>query len=518
MTFMALLTSSLWKATLLLAAAFGVSALLRRCSASVRHFVWTAAFSALILLPVAILLEPQWTAVSVPQSVVLVTEAQPAPDSTPAAPARPIVPMVWAAGCIAIALRFAIGAARTSWIVRRGSNAHIDVPEPAGKGVRLVYSRQTQMPLAWGIVRPVVVLPVEATDWPEGRLATVVLHEMMHIRRRDLLAQLTAQLACSLYWFHPLAWLGFSRMRQERERACDDAVLRHGIAAHDYAGHLVDLVRTLRSKRSGWAGAPAMADASDFESRVRALLDRGRNRRPLTRAGAVAIAGVVMAVLLPMAAITGRAQADRGAIAGVVEDPSGARVAQCRIVIKNLDSGAQQSAGVSPAGEYQFTAIPAGRYSIDFSAPGFRIMQKAELVVNSGQATRFDAHLAIGSVNEAVTVRAQRPGTPAVPAIASGPQKIRIGGMVQALRLVQQTRPVYPPDLQAQGLEGTVQMAAVVSKDGRVHSVRVTKSAGAAFDEAALNAVKQWVYTPMLLNGEPVECLTNIDIQFQLDQ
>ena len=100
----------------------------------------------------------------------------------------------------------------------------------------------------------------------------------------------------------------------------------------------------------------------------------------------------------------------------------------------------------------------------------------------------------------------------------AGPQKIRVGGSVQALRLIQQTKPVYPPDLQAQGVEGSVELTAIVSKDGRVIDLRVTKAAERAFAEAAMQAVWHWVYQPERLNGEPVECVTTITIDFQLGQ
>ena len=112
------------------------------------------------------------------------------------------------------------------------------------------------MPVTWGITRPVILLPAGSTAWPDGRLSTVLLHELLHVRRFDLLAQAIAQAACSVFWFHPLAWLGLREQRREREQACDDAVLRLGVPAHDYAGHIMDLVRSFPGSAVGAMPSP----------------------------------------------------------------------------------------------------------------------------------------------------------------------------------------------------------------------------------------------------------------------
>jgi protein TonB len=88
--------------------------------------------------------------------------------------------------------------------------------------------------------------------------------------------------------------------------------------------------------------------------------------------------------------------------------------------------------------------------------------------------------------------------------------------MVQAARLTYQPRPEYPADLQAAGVQGTVRIRAIVSKEGAVLHAQVMNTVDPRLAQSALDAVNQWLYQPALLNGEPIEIMTSIDIDFSL--
>ena len=386
----------------------------------------------------------------------------------------------------------------------------LDSGEARGR-IAVLLSDRTPVPLAWGLHKPLVLLPAQARDWPEERLRAVLMHEGEHVRRHDLAAQMLAQAACALYWFHPLAWWALREFRKERERACDDAVLARGAAAHEYAGHLVDVLREAAARRNGWADAPAMAEPSDFESRVKALLDARRNRNPLSRRAAAMVATAALACVLPVALV--HAQSGRAALAGVVTDPSGARVPGCKVVAKYADGSHEEVAVADAAGEYSFASIPGGQYALEFLSKGFAV-GKASVTLVSGAAARADMQLAIGQAIEHVAVTGPRTGPAPAPRTTGTPQRIRVGGNVTPSRLIRQTRPVFPDGAP----EGSVVIRAVVSKDGSVLNPVVVNTVDSRLAKAAIDAVSQWVYQPTLLNGEPVEMLTTITVDFQLTQ
>ncbi len=361
MTVVAFLTQCAWKGSILMLAGFLAAGLLRGRSAALRHSVWVACFVALLALPVAMVSLPRWAVLGRQEKPAMVTPSVPTGAasvsvSTVSAPARePVnVPLwIWLAGGGMTALWFLAGMLRTSWMVRRATPAP-DASELAGslgigRRVRVLYSEAASMPMTWGLFRPVVVLPKGAAEWPAARLRTVLLHELVHVRRLDLPAQQIGQAACCLYWFHPLAWMMARQLRTEREQACDDAVLARGVPAPEYAGHLIELVRALAARRHAWSQAPAMAEVSGLELRVRALLDSRRDRRPLNRRKGLAIVAAGAALLVPLAAVSETAaRATSSSGGGRVPCCSGARdvaAVRARRKLLALDRGARTAAG-----------------------------------------------------------------------------------------------------------------------------------------------------------------------------
>jgi periplasmic protein TonB len=108
-------------------------------------------------------------------------------------------------------------------------------------------------------------------------------------------------------------------------------------------------------------------------------------------------------------------------------------------------------------------------------------------------------------------------GTKAPPPPRVTPKRVTVGGNVQAARLVNKVQPLYPPLARQTRISGTVKLHAIIGKDGSVQQLQMV-SGHPLLVQSALDAVRQWRYQPTLLNGEPVEVDTEIDVIFSLAQ
>ncbi len=264
------------------------------------------------------------SAPSVSASLRVVTAASPSPVVTPPpqapdrAPRYPPVASVWLLGLALVLGRLVLGTVRVRALARAADRVtdpawlslaqtiatRLDIARP----LTLLRGDRLAIPVTWGVVYPVVLLPAESDDWSDERRRVVLVHEMAHVKRFDALTQILAQIVVAIFWFDPLVWLAARRMRTEREHACDDYVIRDGTRPSHYADALLDMVRRLGDSSRRAAEGPAfaalaMARRSDLEARMRAILDPIANRHVLSRAGALLAGVVAMLLVLPLAAL-----------------------------------------------------------------------------------------------------------------------------------------------------------------------------------------------------------------------
>jgi len=315
------------KATALLAFTGLLAASMRRASASARHGVWTIGLLCVLALPVVSWLGPRMElpllSARMPQTLtrasVLEEETRPAPAAPVAAaieppavfpapsavagssrllpttrakriPTRQWLFALWFAGTVFVLVRLL----RATWLVRELRQGSSRVSDPEWLRLLEVFkvcsarSRRIELriggqmpPMTWGIRKHVVLLPETAMAWNAERRVAVLAHELAHVRRRDGLVQILAYAACSLYWFHPLAWYAARRIRFEQEKACDDSVVTLGVDPDVYAIHLVQIARRVTPGVS--LATVSMGHHAQLEDRVTALLNPMVRRYRISR-------------------------------------------------------------------------------------------------------------------------------------------------------------------------------------------------------------------------------------------
>src|SRR5688572_4137486 len=208
--------------------------------------------------------------------------------------------LIWIAGAGLILARFLIGTLLMARIAYKGDRVddgewlvlaqriarELGITRP----VTMIWGDKVSVPITWGVLYPMILLPESADEWPAERRRFVLVHEMAHVRRFDALTQLVAQVTLAIFWFSPFLWLAEWRLRVEREHACDDVVLNHGTEPTLYADELLQMVRSLvtRKRARPAFAALAMARRSEFEGRMLAILDPARRRSAAEIGSAIA--------------------------------------------------------------------------------------------------------------------------------------------------------------------------------------------------------------------------------------
>jgi TonB family protein len=535
------------KATVLLTLTAGTAYALRRRSAAVRHHVWALGIVSAMALPIMTVLLPSWHSATLGNAARFwgpahATAENPNFQRLPsmvidAAAASPLsgqlsrlTLLVWALGALFVVMKLLGGLARLAWVsaqsklvldddwaqivLRFRKSLHIVRP------VQLLQCADaSSMPLTWGMVRPCVMLPAGAKEWPADRRQAVLSHELAHIARHDWFVQICAELARGFYWFHPLVWFAGASLRSESECACDDSVLNSGMDASDYANQLLDLARTLKNAHHGWSTALAIARPSNLERRFIAMLNPTLNRGGISRRTGLLLKAAAFCLLLPLAALGLPGQNLSGKFTGTIFDISEATVPNATIVMTNHKANTVDMTVSDAEGNFVFKALPAGEYEMKVLKPGFAAYRAPQLVLESDHDLTLNAKLQMGDLTETVDVKAEGPAKPAAPETLEKQKamRIRIGGNVEAAKLVTKVQPIYPASAKERGAQGSVLLHAIVSKDGRPLSMQVLNSQiDPELARAAVEAVSQWRYQPTLLNGEPVEIDTTIAVNFTL--
>ncbi|HXD75072.1 MAG TPA: M56 family metallopeptidase [Vicinamibacterales bacterium] len=326
----AALVNHLWQSTLAAALAWVAALVLSRARAKSRHAVWLAA-SLKFLLPIGPLLTfataARWRPVLAVSSVPFALAADPriqflAPAPIRAAVHQPLdaaagrfagaMPMallsLWIAGAVVMLATWIVRRRRVSRLIRASAVAHsgsiVDTLRTlerrfgVRRPIRLAMSPAGALePGVWGVVNPTLVWPERIGDHltPE-QVEAIVAHEVMHVKRADNLAAMLHMAVQTLFWFHPMVWWIGTRLVDERERACDEAVLAAGSRPEAYAESILTTCRLyLASPIASFSGVTG----ADLRKRIERIMTNDAVRSlSLWRRCLLATVGVA-AIVIP---------------------------------------------------------------------------------------------------------------------------------------------------------------------------------------------------------------------------
>ena len=327
--FLAVLLASALKGSLVFAAVYGASRLMRAGDSRLTHLLWLGSIAAYLLILVLSLVGPPllpsaaanpapagWLRGSV-SSLLLPERGAASPLAMATSPAEMapgvlrayFIAAFWMLGVLAGGARVAakilrlrgLRAQTRSVVAERGKRwepvlRQLRVMAGVSRPVRVLESPRFRVPFAFGVFRPLIVLPASARRWSSQRLRAVLLHELRHIRRQDPLTQTAAYLMCSLFWFVPLVWVAHSFMYMEQEKACDRGVVAGGVSPGEYAACLLDFARAFREP-----AASAGLYSRNWRKKILAERIRGILEAPGQKGGPVFVMAVLMVCVLILA-------------------------------------------------------------------------------------------------------------------------------------------------------------------------------------------------------------------------
>jgi TonB family protein len=593
-----ILVEGAMKSTAVLAFAWLVAVLLRGKSAALRHVIWCLGFAGLLALPILSVVLPVFSlpirdVIDVPDFVFKMTAHQQHIVAHPGAGRsgypetsggtlgdwRVVLMLVWAAGCTASLAQMIAG-----WIAIRGLKQRAKRFEArcfndlatlmeVRRGVAILETLPGSMPMSAGILQPTIFLPSDAETWCDERLRMVMLHELAHVRRWDGASHLMARTALALYWWNPLAWAVWGEFLKERERAADDLVLRAGAVRPEYAGHLLEIARSMQIQPVyAWASI-AMAARSQLEGRLSAILDSARDRQTPRREAVLAAVVIALAVIVPLAEMRGQTeQAGPDATMQRLAHQTDSLLNAMNLV-KAGDQAHQQgkldqakslytkALGVEP--RQPVALIHRGTVELeakDFPAAmdDFEMAQKAgsgyasealmwqaitqERDNKLGEAEKLYSRALLaadmrslsaattmdlfshllerqGKYDPAALMQRQAAAIRAAqPALLSTSTAHHIGeGGGSSPVLLSKVEPEYSAEARAAKYEGTVLLRSEIGADGIVRDIKVVGPLGLGLDEKAVEAVAKWKFKPGTIDGRPVAVIASIEVAFKLD-
>jgi TonB family protein len=536
-----------------------------------------ARLAALHLTLVAIVLLPLMQPWRVDQPALRVTPSAIAIDIAPItsepAAGEALDTAPWFNGGFAVVAIAAAGVAmRLLWLfygvirLARFSRRASEIPRPAvadelqaelGVSPRYIQQIGTRGPWTFGFLRPTVALPEGFDALIAAFQRSVICHELVHVKRRDMAVAFCEELAVAALWFHPWMWLLRARIRVAREQVVDGHVVAMLGNRDAYVRCLVDMSGHDLAPHFSQAGA-GMLRPRELRARVDAIfVEVHMSRTRFAIAAFTFVAVTIATTLVAAAAIPLRASS--------LVSLSPASEAPLYLVSRFLTAGAlgKATSRIEAAAPQNAPELPRRQinktypeYPQDALESGIRGTVIVDITVNAAgdvttaavasgpqelRASAFKAALGLkytpGPSTTAMKIAVEytltgnswgvriedamaNSGTRTMVTQSSGAspdasRAYRVGGNLRPPKKLKDVPPVYPAIAQAARVQGVVILEATIDESGNVSDTRVLRSIP-LLDQAAIDAVKQWQYEPTLMNGVAVPIIMTMTVNFSL--
>ena len=387
-----------------------------------------------------------------------------------------LIGLVLGAGVCLRLIWLALGFLRLRLFLRNSQPLNSEMPVSQNLfsriGVRAHFfiSNEIDSPATVGIFSPMVILPGSFPGMSEPCREAIVCHELLHVRRRDWALIVVEEIVRSIYWFHPAVWWLLGRIHLAREQSVDHEVVRLTGRRQPYLDSLLEIARSRGRPKA--VPAPLFLRERHLVQRVALLIKEvSMNRLRL----AVSLTGIAM-----LLAGTVRLAAGWFPLTGAPQ------VIQQQSAEPETTQPAQDSIGPGiPASEVEMAANAQPAVA---PAPNPAKANSREPKEEAGASTQV-----------------------------APPQRdpIKVGGNVQESKLIHRVEPTYPELALKARVQGKVVLVITVNEEGFVSDVQVS-SGHPLLNDSAIAAVKQWQYSPTLLNGEPVPVITTVTVIFAI--
>lgn len=425
-------------------------------------------------------------------SAVAIDGALPAIPSAPVSPqAKFTVPSVvdiiiyvFLAGFVGRLLWLGLGLLRLRLFLRRSSfvpakdaGAHA-ISSQIGTRARFFVSDHVNSPATFGFLDPAVILPRSFNQLSHACREAVICHELLHVRRRDWAVILVEEIVRSIFWFHPAVWWLLAKIHLSREQWIDYEVVRLTGNKQPYLESLLEIAEACGRPKA--VPAPLFLRERHLVQRV-ALLLKEASMHPCRLA--LSVAGII--ILLTGTVRLASAWFPFNGEPVLIKQP-----------LKMQSKVVQMPDSIKP----------------DIAVQKVKPSEKRSPVAPATKAPKASQSAFLPLAGAPVLSPAPVPNQD-----NSRPARdpIRVGGGVQESKLIRRVEPIYPELAKRSRVSGRVVLTITVDEEGSVADVQVLNG-HPLLNDAAVAAVKQWRYSPTLLNGAPVPVIATVTVIFAL--